>query len=98
MELTPQKSKRLHHHAIPIGIISLAVLVATIALLASANNASSGGLALVHDLTTRPLHVSTTTNGLAHVSVANPSRHISPELEQAGRTTQLVLSLHAAQP
>lgn len=95
MEIKPHRpQKKLHHHTVPILIFALMFLVFSIALLSQQNSTDSSGLALVHDLFTRPIEVKPTSNGFAHLTLNNDSnQHISPEVEQAGRTTELIFNL-----
>jgi hypothetical protein len=99
MEVSAHQSpKKIHHHAVPIVIVTLAVLVISIPLVLQRNTANGNGAALVHGLFTRPLNVTPTPNGFAHVTLnSNTNEHISPEIEQAGRTTELVFNLDSSQ-
>jgi hypothetical protein len=95
----PRSPKKIHHHVLPIIIVSLAVLLISIPLVLQQDSASGNGAALVHGLFTRPLQVRPTHSGLAQVTLtAKVSQHISPEIEQAGRTTQLMFTLNSSKP
>jgi hypothetical protein len=95
----PRSPKKIHHHMLPILIVSLAVLVISIPLVLQQNTASGNGATLVHGLFTRPLQVTPKPDGLAQVTLtAKVSQHISPEIEQAGRTTQLIFNFNRSQP
>jgi predicted small secreted protein len=91
--------KNLHHHALPIIITAVAVLVVSIPLVFQQNTATGNGVAIVHELFTRPLNVKHTSNGFAHLTLNdNANEHISPEVEQAGWTTELVFTLNRSEP
>jgi ABC-type uncharacterized transport system permease subunit len=90
-----QSQKKIHHHALPIIIVTVAVLVVSIPLVLQQNSATGNEVGFVHDLFTRPLNVKSTSNGFAHISLnSNANEHISPEIEQAGRTTELIFSFN----
>ena len=91
---TYRSSKRLHHHAMPILIVTVALFVVSMALVLQQNSATGSGVALVHDLFTRPVQVTPSSDGFAHVTLnKNTNEHISPEIVQAGRTTELMFNL-----
>jgi len=100
MEINPRQSpKKMHHHALPVIIVTLAVLVISIPLVLQQNTTSGNGSALVHGLFTQPLHVTPTRHGLARITLnSNTNEHISPEIEQAGRTTELIFNLDRSEP
>lgn len=95
MEITHHPSpKRLHHHALPIVIVAIAILIVSTPLALHQNTLTGNGTALAHDLTTRPLHVTPTSNGFAHITLnENSNEHISPEVSQAGRSAELTFNL-----
>ena len=91
---TPYRPKNLHHHALPIVIIAIAVLAVSTPYLLRQNTLSGNGPALVHDLSTRTLQVNPTSNGFAHIMFnKQPSEQISPEVAQAGRTAEFMFTM-----
>lgn len=90
MEIT---TKKLHHHIAPIIIVTVGILVITIGAASLQDRVITKGSILAHGLFNRSINVTRTTNGLTHVSLNKP-KPISPEVSQAGRTTELVLNLH----
>jgi hypothetical protein len=89
-----QTSKNLHHHALPIVIIVIAVLVVSTPFVLKQNSLSGNGTALVHDLSTHTLQITSTSNGLAQVTLNhNSPPHINSEVSQAGRTPELIFTL-----
>ena len=99
MEVTKHKSpKKLHHHALPVVIIGVAVLVISAPFVLQQSTTTGNGLALVHDLFTRPLSITHTTHGLAHNTLNNNDKRISPEVSQAGRTAELEFTLGHTKP
>jgi hypothetical protein len=91
-----QTPKNLHHHALPIVILAIAVLAVSAPYLLHQNTLSGNdGTTLVRDLSTRTLQVNPTTNGFARITVnKNATVHISPEVTQAGRTAELIFTLN----
>jgi hypothetical protein len=99
MEVTKHRTpKKLHHHALPIVIIAVAVLVVSAPFVLQQSTMTGNGLALVHDLFTRPLQVTPTGHGLAHITLNNNDQRISPEVSQAGRTAELEFTLDRSKP
>lgn len=91
---THKPPKKLHHHALPVIIVAVAILVVSAPFVLQQNTVTGNGAALVHDLFTRPLHVTRSSNGFVHLTPNTNAHHISPEVEQAGRTTELVFTLN----
>jgi hypothetical protein len=88
---TTQRPKNLHHHALPIVILAIVFLAIATPYLLRQNTLSGNGPALIHDLSTRTLEVSPTSNGFAHITLnKQPSEQISPEVAQAGRTAEFM--------
>lgn len=85
--------KKIHHHALPVIIIAVAVFVVSAPFALQQDTTTGNGAALVHDLFTRPLKVTSTSKGFIHVTLNNANQRISPEVGQAGRTTELVFTL-----
>jgi len=99
MEVTSRHTpKKLHHHALPVIIIAVAVITISAPFVLQQSTMTGNGLALVHDLFTRPLSITHTTHGLAHITLNNNDEHISPEVSQAGRTAELEFSLGYPKP
>jgi hypothetical protein len=92
-----QQAKKIHHHAVPIVIVTLALLVVSIALVFQQNTTTGNESALVQGLLTRPLNIRHSPNGFARITLnKTANKHISPEVEQAGRTTELILNLNGS--
>ena len=99
MEVTQRATpKKLHHHALPVVIIAVAVLVISAPFVLQQSTTTGNGLALVHDLFTRPLNVTPSSHGLAHITLNNNDKRISPEVSQAGRTAELEFNLVHSKP
>jgi hypothetical protein len=101
MEVTPPK--QLHRHAIPIVMITTALLALS-ALAFSSYNADSLNTetALARGLVTRVLHVTPAPNGLAKFTLdpspttSNVGSSLPASPADSGRTAQLSLTLQAS--
>lgn len=86
--------KRINHHAMPIVIIALTIVIASVAFVSKQSGISGSSAGLAHDLFSRTLNVSPTPRGFVHVSLNKTSnKHIGPEIDQAGRTVELMFTL-----
>jgi hypothetical protein len=91
-----QGPKKLHHHALPVVIVAIAVLATSVPVALKQHAGSTGsGEALAHDLFSQPLLITPADNGIAaRISLNNEQQpHLSPEVSQAGRTAELMFSL-----
>jgi hypothetical protein len=90
-----QSPKKLHHHALPIVIVAIALLAASTPFVLHQNVASGNGAALIHDLSTHALKVTPASHGLGHITLNNnnSNHYVSPEVMQAGRTAELTFTL-----
>lgn len=87
-------SKNLHHHALPLVIIAIAVVIISTGFVSQQNTLSGNGTSLVSALFTRTLKVTPTSKGFARITLNDRSNeHVSSEINQAGRTTEIILSL-----
>ena len=91
--------KRIHHHAMPIVIIAVTIFIASVAIVSKQVGVNGSSAGLVHDLFSRTLNVSPTSRGFVHISLNKTSnKHIGPEIDQAGRTVELMFTLNRYHP
>jgi|GEM_PF-6881298 hypothetical protein len=96
MEINPyNQPKKVHHHVMPIVIIAIVIAIVSTPYLVQQSMPNGGGAALIHDLSTHPLRVTPTTKGYAHVTLntTQAGTYVSPEVNQAGQTSDLLLQL-----
>jgi len=89
-----QQSKKLHYHALPLIIISVAYLLVSVAFAAGQYTNSTNEVAISHSLFSPTLHVSHTATGAVHVTVNSSPRSLSPDFMQGGRTSDIDFSLN----
>jgi hypothetical protein len=99
-----QAPKQLRKHAVPVLMVILALLMLPAAQLISNNSNIHSGTVMARDLIARTVHIRPTSNGLAKITLNDPTSVTSGQsagsnfqtgLGQVGRTAQLTLELEA---